>query len=514
MLSMSSATTSKVESRSYNNVAKDGVNYSEGVFKNVTRNNGLKILYDENVNIASEIAYEDYIGACADRIVGGNIVSTGRAPGGVVVFVNSTDTVNDLCMSGLVINKVLHKVEPLVKPAIRLTISNCPPYIDNAVLKPFIEKHGRIVGPIKVLSANFKRKDLQHILCFRRQVSILPHDRNVDINAKETIVSSGVYHAIFLSSGGMICFKCKAKGHRAAECTNFTTDIVTDSHVTNNTDHRTGNRKTDNPKLVKKSVIEADGVLTPTANLPGNSGGPQATSPAIPTEGNNSVNVDDGPESEILDISSVNTANIDCGERISLNTEQDSVATTTVSPEVATSISAQSPSADDSAAEIVSVVDMPNPAKNSNAVETPNVLTGDDVQMCSDSDLNDDAFVDCSDTMSVCSNVSHVSEVSMDDLFDSSQTQELSQHQGLSLTPPSKKEVYYFFIRVKNSKKQIQECTKFCPDLRLLHNILFSLKDAKILNTNTERTRIRALMNRIKSHIRSNRSRSSVPSFF
>ena len=45
------------------------------------------------------------------------------------------------------------------------------------------------------------------------------------------------------------------------------------------------------------------------------------------------------------------------------------------------------------------------------------------------------------------------------------------------MTPPTKKDVLDFFVQIKNSKKQIKECIEFCPDLRLLHHILFSLKD-------------------------------------
>ena len=126
--------------------------------------------------MSSNINYEEYICACADEIGGQHIVHTGRLPGGVVIFVSNTDIVERLCTSGLVINDILHSIEPLVKPAIKLTISNCPPYLSDDDLKPYIEKHGKIVSPVRLMSANFKRDDLKHIYCFRRQVSILPHD--------------------------------------------------------------------------------------------------------------------------------------------------------------------------------------------------------------------------------------------------------------------------------------------------------------------------------------------------
>ena len=50
-------------------------------------------------------------------------------PGGVIIFVKTTDIVERLCMSDLMVNKVQHLVEPLVKAAITVTISNCSPLI-------------------------------------------------------------------------------------------------------------------------------------------------------------------------------------------------------------------------------------------------------------------------------------------------------------------------------------------------------------------------------------------------
>ena len=68
-------------------------------------------------------------------------------------------------------------------------------------------------------------------------------------------------------------------------------------------------------------------------------------------------------------------------------------------------------------------------------------------------------------------------------------------------------------MQINNSKKQIKECIEFCPDLRLLHHILFSLKDDKRLIGKQEQVRIRTLMKRVKSYIASSRSRNWCSSF-
>ena len=109
---------------------------------------------------------------------------------------------------GIVISHVMHIVEPLVTPSLKLILSNVPPYIGNDRLIPFIEQHGRIISDTRYLKASLKRKDLQHVVSFRRQVSILPFEAGVDINQPVTFDFDGMVHTIYMSSGKIICFKC------------------------------------------------------------------------------------------------------------------------------------------------------------------------------------------------------------------------------------------------------------------------------------------------------------------
>ena len=106
----------------------------------------------------------------------------------------------------------MHIVEPLVTPSLKLILSNVPPYIGNYRLIPFIEQHGRII------SDSLKKKELQHVVSFRRQVSILPFEAGVDINQPVTFDFDGMVHTIYMSSGKIICFKCQGRGHIAAQC--------------------------------------------------------------------------------------------------------------------------------------------------------------------------------------------------------------------------------------------------------------------------------------------------------
>ena len=95
----------------------------------------------------------------------------------------------------------MYIVEPLVTPSLKLILSNVPPYIGNDHLIPFIEQHGRIISDIRDLKASLKTKELQHVVSFRRQVSILPFEAGVDINQPVTFDFDGMVHTIYMSSG-------------------------------------------------------------------------------------------------------------------------------------------------------------------------------------------------------------------------------------------------------------------------------------------------------------------------
>ena len=72
---------------------------------------------------------------------------------------------------------------------------------------------------------------MKHVCSLRRNIYILPTDANVEIQEHITVNISGVIHHIYLSSGGIMCYNCKTKGHKASECTvrkpnnNVTTDL-------------------------------------------------------------------------------------------------------------------------------------------------------------------------------------------------------------------------------------------------------------------------------------------------
>ena len=481
---------------SYVDMAKVGVNYSDHIFKDMSRKKGCKIVYNDDVAIANKIDYEQYVIACADNIGAHNIIAAGRMPGGIVVFVKDVGIVTKLSSVGLFVNNIYHNVEPLIKPTVSITISNCPPYIDNDLLIPLIEKHGRIIGTIKPIGAQFKREDLKHICSFRRRVSILPIDKDIDINVREVVFSSGTAHSIFLSNGGMTCFRCKLKGHKAANCSNVVIENVKKN------EKQALSRKTDNVNLIKNSKIVVAGVRTPTAENSDVDGVPQAVNVGASTSGaTNHEQCDPEPELDTDPMSDADVTNVIIKDiksmNIDANTDIVEVDTPIVNPATST------PTGHDLVGdntESLRPVDRADNEDMNNDDNTVNTLIGNDTKL----DVSDNMDFDIDDdVMSICSNMSHISELSV---LNSSM--ELSQHQGISLTPPSLKETLVFFHELKNSKRQLQECISFHPDLSHVHNLLFKIKDNESLNKN-EKVRIRTLMKKIKLFVRRDRKSKS-----
>ena len=147
---------------------------------------------------SDEFFFDKALCCVADIVGNANVKASSPMNGGIVICVSCEEAVNAVVSHGIVISHVMNIVELLVTPSLKLILSNDPPYIGNDRLIPFIEQHGIIIRHIRYLKASLKRKELQHVVSFIRQVSILPFEPGVYINQSVT----------YMSSGENICFKC------------------------------------------------------------------------------------------------------------------------------------------------------------------------------------------------------------------------------------------------------------------------------------------------------------------
>ena len=127
----------------------------------VKRNHGLEILYTES---SDDFFFYKDVCCVADIVGNANVKASSSMNGGIVIFVSCEEAVNAVVSHGIVISNVMHIVELLDTPSLKLILSNVPsPFIGNERLIPFIEQHGKIISDICYLKASLKRKELQHV---------------------------------------------------------------------------------------------------------------------------------------------------------------------------------------------------------------------------------------------------------------------------------------------------------------------------------------------------------------
>lgn len=77
----------------------------------------------------------------------GSVKSASKMNSAVVIFLDTTDKVNQLLESGVVIQGTFTPVLSLVNPAKRVIISNVPPFIRHKLLENELARHGQVVTP-------------------------------------------------------------------------------------------------------------------------------------------------------------------------------------------------------------------------------------------------------------------------------------------------------------------------------------------------------------------------------
>ena len=109
-------------------------------------------------------------------------------------------------------------------------------------------------------------------------------------------------------------------------------------------------------------------------------------------------------------------------------------------------------------------------------------------------DLTQDDVTMNWDTMSVISNTSDISDINSVDL-------QLNQGGGeISQSSETDEDIFTFIEHIKGTKRTIDECTSYCPNLRVLLNKLFKARQSGKLNKN-DNARVLTIMKKIKKHL-------------
>lgn len=164
---------------------------------------------------------EEYLIAVGSLIEPKNILFSSRISNGrICIYLSSITTVDDFMNNHggkIRINGEVIQTRRLITPNERLLMSNVCPTIPHAVIGQELEKYGlKLMSPISFLKIGTNHPEYKHILSFRRQVYISPHEKNT-IPESIVIDHENTSYRIFLSLD--TCFICKKPDHVAANCT-------------------------------------------------------------------------------------------------------------------------------------------------------------------------------------------------------------------------------------------------------------------------------------------------------
>ena len=123
----------------------------------------------------------------------------------------------DAVQNGLDHDGTFLESTPLVRPTIRLTLSNENPEIPNSVLIHNLSSFCKVVSQVRPIPLGFKDKELSHIMSFRQHVQVLIND-NITPPDHINFFHSGVTYRVFISTESVRCFSCGEFGHISRAC--------------------------------------------------------------------------------------------------------------------------------------------------------------------------------------------------------------------------------------------------------------------------------------------------------
>ncbi|XP_075935168.1 dual specificity protein phosphatase CDC14AB isoform X3 [Anarhichas minor] len=153
------------------------------------------------------------------ELVGHSCVkSAARMNNAVVIFLDSVETAEVVLENGIEVGEHFLPVHPLSSLAVKVTVSNVPPFIRNDAIIRELSKHGKVVSLVRRVSSGFKSPLLKHMVSHRRHVLMIPNNRSREVNLVFKITVEDFDYVIFAKTDDFKCFSCGKEGHLSRAC--------------------------------------------------------------------------------------------------------------------------------------------------------------------------------------------------------------------------------------------------------------------------------------------------------
>jgi len=117
------------------------------------------------------ILTEDVVLAFGNIIGFEHVRAESRMNQKVVVFVSHEKSVHDVVSEGLTTDKgVFMLASPMDTPAVKIVVSNAPPFFPNDVLLSVLCRDGTVVSRMSMIPLRSSDKRIKHVMSFHRQV--------------------------------------------------------------------------------------------------------------------------------------------------------------------------------------------------------------------------------------------------------------------------------------------------------------------------------------------------------
>lgn len=211
------------------------------------------------------VSVESYVEAIAREVGDSQIVAASRMNHSVVVFLKTIGNVESVSASGVSIGHRFVSVEPFVRPATKLILSNVPPFLPSIYITNSLAQYGRVVSNLRPIPLGCKRPSLKHVISFRRQVYIFLCSEN--INGLMPVEYEGRVYNLYVSTDEMKCFQCGSQSHIRRNCPENNRQ-VNDTHTENEITNSGSVSQHTEPDLTNQSTPLDNG--TPVQNTESN----------------------------------------------------------------------------------------------------------------------------------------------------------------------------------------------------------------------------------------------------